>query len=63
MVGGLGIIAWLLILFVIYTGIVLIIWVACGLALFGLYTLWERYAKQELMKKEENFDILKPDKK
>jgi len=61
--GGLGIIAWLFIMFVLYTGIMLIVWIVGGLALIGLYGLWEKYAKLELMKKEENFDILKPDKK
>ena len=34
-----------------------------GLAAFGAYTLWERYAKQELLKKEENFDTLKEEPK
>jgi hypothetical protein len=44
------------------TGAMLIVCVVGGLALVGLYTLWEKYAKLELMKKEENFDILKSDK-
>jgi hypothetical protein len=60
MAGGLGGIAWLFIMFVLYTGIMLIVWVVGGLAPIGLYSLWEKYAKLELMKKEENFEILRP---
>jgi hypothetical protein len=59
---GLGVIAWLSLMFILYTGAMLIVWVVSGLALFGLYTLWEKYAKLGLMKNEENFDILKLDK-
>jgi hypothetical protein len=42
------------------TGAMLIVLVFVVLALVGLYTLWEKYAKLELMKKEENFEILRP---
>lgn len=44
-------------------GIILIVSVVGVLALVGLYTLWGKYVKLELMKKEENFDILKSGKK
>jgi FtsH-binding integral membrane protein len=54
-----GIIAYLVILFVISTGMILLILATIGLAVFGAYTLWETYAKNELLKKEENFDTLK----
>ncbi len=54
-----GVIFYFAILFVISTGMVLLILAAFGLSLFGAYTLWEKYAKEELLKKEENFDTLK----
>ena len=44
-------------------GIMLIVWIVGMLFLVGLYSLWKKYAKLELMIKEENFDILKSDKK
>jgi hypothetical protein len=37
--------------------------VVIGLAICGAYKIWEKYAKEELLKKEENFDILKDSKK
>jgi len=54
-----GVLAYLVILFVISTGMILLILTVIGLALYGAYTLWEKYAKEELLKKEENFDELK----
>ena len=60
--GVLGIIAWLFFMFIIYTGAMLIGWVIFALLLFGAYALWNKHAKTELMKREENFDILKSDK-
>ena len=53
-----GIIAYLVILFVISTGMILLILTVLGLAAFGAYTLWETYAKKELIKKEENIAVL-----
>jgi len=60
--GVLGVIAWLFFMFIIYTGAMLIGWVIFALLLFGAYALWNKHAKTELMKREENFDILKSDK-
>jgi FtsH-binding integral membrane protein len=53
-----GVIVYFAILFIISTGMVLLLLAAIGLSLFGAYTLWEKYAKEELIKKEENLDIL-----
>ena len=54
-----GIIVYLAIIFIIATWIVFVVLFTMGLALFGAYTAWDKYAKNELMKKEENFDELK----
>ena len=59
LVATFGVIAYLTILFVISTGAILIVLILIGLGLYGAYELWEKYAKLELMKKEENFDTLK----
>lgn len=53
-----GAIAYFVILFIISTGIILLLLGAIGLSLFGAYTLWEKYAKKELIKKEEDLDKL-----
>ena len=57
-----GTIAYLAIIFIMSTWVILTILTVVGLALFGAYTVWEKYAKNELMKKEENFSSLKEDK-
>lgn len=57
-----GIIAYLAIMFIISTGAVLIVLIVIGLGIYGAYVLWEKYAKCELMKKEENFNTLKEEK-
>jgi len=54
-----GIIVYFALMFIIYTGVTLVIWVVGALALVGAYKLWEDYAKKELLKREENFNILK----
>ncbi len=54
-----GIIAYLAIVFIISSGAILIVLILIGLGIYGAYALWEKYAKFELMKKEENFDTLK----
>jgi len=59
LIAAFGIIAYVALIFIIYTGLTLIIWIIGALALVGAYKLWEDYAKNELMKREENFDILK----
>jgi len=58
--GGLGVIAWLFFMLIIYTGAGLTGWVIFALILFGAYALWNKNASAELMKKEENFEILRP---
>jgi hypothetical protein len=63
MAGGFGVIASLLFMLIIYTGAGLIGWVIFALILFCAYALWNKRARTELMKREENFDILKSDKK
>jgi hypothetical protein len=63
MAGGFSVIASLFFMLIIYTGTGLIGWVIFALILFGAYTLRNKHARTELMKKEENFDILKPDGK
>lgn len=54
-----GLIAYLAIIFIMSTGFVLLILTILGFASFGAYTVWEKYAKEELAKREENFDTLK----
>ena len=61
--GGLVTIAWLFAMFIFYTVALLIGWIIFAIILLCAYALWNKYARTELMKKEENFDILKPDKK
>jgi len=46
-----------------YTGAMLIGWLIFALILCGAYTLWNKHARTELMKKGETLDILKSDKK
>lgn len=53
-----GSIAYLVMLFIISTWVILLVLTTVGLALFGAYTAWEKYAKNELMKKEENVNEL-----
>jgi len=60
--GGLGVITSLLFMLIIYPGAMLMGWVIFVLILCGAYALWNKHARTELMKKEENFDILKSDK-
>ena len=60
--GGLGVIAWLFVMFIFYTVTVLIGWIIFAIILLCAYALWNKHARTELMKREENFDILKPDK-
>jgi Flp pilus assembly protein TadB len=60
--GGLGVIAWLFVMFFFYTVTMLIGWIIFAIILLCAYALWNKHARTELMKKEENFDILKPDK-
>ena len=48
-----GIIAYLCIIFIISTGILLIVLIIAGLAMIGAYDLWEKYAKTTLLTKEE----------
>jgi len=57
-----GVIIYFAIFFIISTGMVLLLLTAIGLSLFGAYTLWEKCAKKELMKKEENLDTLEEEK-
>jgi len=52
----------LIISFIISIGTFLIIICIFGFALYGAHTFWEKYIKFEIMKKEENFDILKKEK-
>lgn len=59
---GLGVIAMLLFMLIIYTGAGLIGWGISALILFCVYSLRNKHTRTELMKKEENFDILKSDK-
>lgn len=59
--GALCVIVWLFILLIIYAVALVIVLSVIGLAIFGLYILWEKYVKYELMKKEENFEILRSD--
>ena len=58
-----GIIMWLAVTFIISAGIIVFILIIFGLAICGAYKLWEQYAKEELLKKEENFDTLKENNK
>ena len=58
--GGLGVIASLSFMLIIYTGAGLIGWVIFALILFCAYALRNKHARTELMKKEENFEILRP---
>ena len=59
MAGGLGVIAWLFFMLIIYTGTMLIGGIIFALILCGAYALWNKHARTELMKKEENFEILR----
>ena len=58
--GGLGVIASLFVMFIFYTVTMLIVWVIFALILFCAYAHWNKHARTELMKKEENFEILTP---
>jgi FtsH-binding integral membrane protein len=58
-----GIIIWLVIIFMVSAGVIILVLTVIGLVIFGAYKLWEDYAKKELLKREENFDILKDSKK
>ncbi|HQF36526.1 MAG TPA: hypothetical protein PLL26_02690 [Candidatus Dojkabacteria bacterium] len=58
-----GVIAYLTIIFIISTGTILIVLAVIGLGIYGAYELWEKYAKKELLKHEENFDTLKEGEK
>jgi hypothetical protein len=58
-----GIIVWVTIIFLFSAGVIILVLVVIGLAICGAYKIWEKYAKEELLKKEENFDILKDSKK
>ncbi|MFZ4439330.1 MAG: hypothetical protein ACOYOS_12945 [Syntrophales bacterium] len=60
--GGFGVIAWLFVMFIFYTVTVLIGWIIFAIVLLYAYAIWNKHARTELMKKEENFDILKTDK-
>jgi len=62
-IGTLAIIALLFLFFIIYTGVMLIIWIIAGGAILGLYALWDRFLKPWLLKHEENYDILDDRKK
>ena len=63
LVASFGIIVWVVIMFLFSTGVIILILTVIGLAICGAYKIWEDYAKEELLKKEENFDILKDSKK
>lgn len=53
-----GLVACISIIFIVSTGMFLLILSILGFAAYGAFNLWEKYAKKELMKKEENLDIL-----
>jgi hypothetical protein len=55
----LGIISYFAIVFIISIGAFLLVLGIFATSLIGIFTIWEKYAKKELMKKEENFDQLK----
>ena len=63
LVAGFGIIVWLVIVFVFSAGIIILVLTVIGLAICGAHRIWEGYAKEELLKKEENFDTLKEENK
>jgi len=52
--GLLGVIVWLCVLFMIYTGVAIIAWLMIGLFLFGLCYLWNKYAKPIMASGEEH---------
>lgn len=63
LVAGFGIIVWLVIVFVFSAGIIILVLTVIGLAICGAYRIWKGYTKEELLKKEENFDTLKEENK
>lgn len=58
-VAALAVIIYLAVVFALSLGAILIVSIVIGLSIYGAYELWYKYARPELMKKEENFDILK----
>jgi len=52
-IGCFGIIMLLGTLFIISAGVVAIIFLVVGLAIAGLYSIWEKFAKEELVKKKK----------
>ncbi len=54
MAGSLGVIVWLCVLFLIFTGVTIIIWLIIGLVLFGLCHLWNKYAQPTIGPGEED---------
>ncbi len=54
MAGLLGVIVWLCALFVIFTGVTIIVWLIIGLVLFGLCHLWNKCAKPATGLEEED---------
>ena len=53
------VIAYFTIVFILATAAILVTMAIVGLSIFGAYIIWQKYAMKELMKKEENFEILK----
>jgi len=58
-----GMISYLAAIFIISTGMILIVLIIIGLSILGAYKLWEKFAKEELLKHEESFDRLKEEEK
>jgi len=63
MIVCLGVIMWLTVVFIISAGMIIFVLFIIGLVIYGLYNIWEKFSKNELSKKEENFNTLKEEEK
>lgn len=59
---ALGLIVYFVVVFIISVGAFVLFIAIFATSLIGIFTIWEKYAKKELIKKDESLDILTEEK-